>query len=530
VIELETATPAHGSGLERLTTAGAAGRAATRTAGDRTRVNVLANLVGSGVTTVLQIACIPLYVKFLGVEAFGLVGLYTALQAAASVLDAALGTTANRELAALRLEPSRIREARDLMRTLECTYWLAGILAGAVIAACAPMLAAHWIQAQNVAQSSVVAAVALIGLVVALQWPAGLYSGALLGLEEQVRYNAIVVTSAVVRVFGSVIVLWRVSPTIEAFFVWQAIAGALQTALSAASAWRALDDSAPASFRLSELRRVWRFTAGMTGISILALLLTQTDKVVLSRMLTLTEFGYYTVAASVALALYRVIVPVSNAVFPRISQLVAQKSEPELARFYHRSAQTMAVIVLPVALVIAFFGSEVLALWTRNPAIVEHAHITVALLVLGTALNGLMTVPYLLQLANGWTQLSVVANTIAVIVLGPAIYFATRAMGGTGAAAAWVGLNIGYVLFGIPIMHRRLLVGEKHTWYVSDVGLPLAGAIVGAAGTRLVFSRAESSIAMATGVAIALALATALAVLTVPWMRREAAHRFWPQP
>ena len=506
-------------------TARIAGLPETRMAGDRTRLNVLANLVGSGVTTVLQIASIPLYVKFLGVEAFGLVGLYSVLQAAASVLDAALGTTANRELAKLRLEPSRIRGARDLMRTLECTYWVAGILAGVMIAAGAPIVAGHWIQAQHLAPSSVVAALMLIGLVVALQWPAGLYSGALLGLEEQIRYNVIVVASAVVRVVGSVVVLWRISPTIEAFFIWQAVAGALQTALSAATVWRSLDDSAPARFRLSELRRVWRFTAGMTGISVLAVLLTQTDKVVLSRMLTLTEFGYYTLAASVALALYRVIVPVSNAVFPRLSQLVAQKNELELARFYHRSAQTMAVIVLPVALVIAFFGSEVLALWTRNPEIVEHAHVTVALLVLGTALNGLMTVPYLLQLAHGWTRLSIWANTIAVIVLAPAIYLATRAMGGTGAAAAWLGLNLGYVLFVIPIMHRKLLVGEKQTWYVSDVGWPLLGALVGTASMRLVLSRSDSPVLTGAGLGLALTLSTVLALVAVEWMRGEAARR-----
>jgi hypothetical protein len=86
-------------------------------------------------------------------------------------------------------------------------------------------------------------------------------------------------------------------------------------------------------------------------------------------------------------------------------------------------------------------------------------------------------------------------------------------------------LNVGYVLFGIPIMHRRLLVGEKRAWYVSDVGLPLLGAIVGVAGTRLLFNRSESPMIMASGVALSLALATALAILTVPWMRREAARR-----
>jgi O-antigen/teichoic acid export membrane protein len=491
----------------------------------RTRTDVVANLIGSGVTTLLQIACLPLYVRFLGVEAFGLVGFYTALQTAATVLDAAFGTTANREMAGYRADPSRIRETRDLVRTLEWAYWAAGLLAGLAIIASAPLLANHWIQAEHISQSTIVAALMLTGVVFTLQWPSGLYGGALLGLQEQIRYNVIAVATGVLRTVGSVVVLWLVSPTIEAFFIWQAIVGALQTAATAVSVWRSLHHGERARFRIAELRRVWRFTAGITGISALGLLLSQGDKVVLSKVLPLTEFGYYTLAGTVAAALYRVIIPISNAVFPRFSQLVAQKDERELARLYHQSAQAMSVIVLPLAMVLAFFASDVLALWTHNPEVVLHAHTLVVLLAIGTALNGMMTIPYMLQLAYGWTRLGVWTNTIASIVLLPAIYFAARAMGGVGSAAVWVALNSAYVLIAIPIMHRRLLVREKRTWYWSDLGAPMLAAALGAVGVRVLFIRADSPMVVAIGVALALMVSTALALCAVPWMRREAVRR-----
>lgn len=49
-------------------------------------------------------------------------------------------------------------------------------------------------------------------------------------------------------------------------------------------------------FSLEALRGVWKFAGGMVGITFLALLLMQVDKIILSKMLSLSEFGYYTLA------------------------------------------------------------------------------------------------------------------------------------------------------------------------------------------------------------------------------------------
>jgi hypothetical protein len=45
--------------------------------------------------------------------------------------------------------------------------------------------------------------------------------------------------------------------------------------------------------------------------------------------------------------------------------------------------------------------------------------------------------------------------------------------GPVGAASTWVILNMGSIVFEIPIMHRRLLRKEKWRWYLQDVCLPL---------------------------------------------------------
>jgi O-antigen/teichoic acid export membrane protein len=196
--------------------------------------------------------------------------------------------------------------------------------------------------------------------------------------------------------------LWLVSPTIQAFFLWQIIISAINVFLLALFLWRSLPHSEnKAVFQKQLLKGIWRFTAGMSGIAIFSVILTQLDKVILSKMLTLEMFGYYTLAGVVAMSLYRLIGPVFSAIYPSFTQLVSIDDQDGLKRLYHKSCQFMSVLILPVAIVIALFSYEVILLWTQNQATAERTHLLVSILICGTALNGLMNLPYALQLAFG---------------------------------------------------------------------------------------------------------------------------------
>ena len=83
------------------------------------KLNLAANLMGSAWAMLVQLVCIPLYVKFMGVEAYGLVGFYLMLQAMLQILDLGLSPTMNREMARYSVEPEKANDARDLVRTLE---------------------------------------------------------------------------------------------------------------------------------------------------------------------------------------------------------------------------------------------------------------------------------------------------------------------------------------------------------------------------------------------------------------------------
>jgi len=88
-----------------------------------------------------------------------------------------------------------------------------------------------------------------------------------------------------------------------------------------------------------------------------------------------------------------------------------------------------------------------------------------------------MVIPYILQLAYGWTRFAVKVNVVAVLLLIPAIFWAVPRFGSVGAAWIWVILNSGYILISIHFMHQRLIPGEKWRWYFHDVFIPTSGAL-----------------------------------------------------
>jgi O-antigen/teichoic acid export membrane protein len=485
------------------------------------RRDVVANLIGRGWTAIMGFVFVPLYVRAIGVEAYALVAFATTLQVVFALLDVGLATTLNRELARWSARGADARDARDLVRTLEVLYWSASAAIAAAVFALAPAIATRWLHPEALAAETVVAAVRLMGIVIALQFPFTLYEGGLLGLRRQVWFNVILAVGATLRFAAVIVVLDIVSPTVETFFVWQAAVAALQTGVAAAVLWRCLPRASDRPrFDRRRLHENAGFAWGMAAISLTAVVLTQADKIALSKILPLDAFGAYALAGVVAGALYVLCVPLFQAAFPRFSQLAVGEDDAPLRVLYRRATQAIACLVLPPAAILVLFGRDVMLLWTHDPAIADATRLVVALLAAGTALNGLMNVPYALMLACGHTALAVRQNVVAIFVFVPTLALAAWRFGPAGAASVWLLLNVGYVTVSLTLLHRHLLRGEQHRWYAA-AGRPFLASVATAAIARTLIPMAGdgATAAIVVRLAVALFLTYAAAGLATPVSR-----------
>ena len=346
-----------------------------------------------------------------------------------------------------------------------------------------------------------------------------------MGLEKQVSQGVLNIVLWGLRYLGAIPVLWH-WPTVQAYFIWNAIVSGLHTAALGLWRWRKLP-SAPhrAAFQWPLLRSIRYFAAGNTGISLASTALSQMDKIVVGRLLSLEWMGYYGLASQACAGLLRLVYSLQPTFFPRYTQLIADNRWEDLTRLYHRSCQLMAVVTFSITAVVVLFSHEIILLWTlltgqaAAEAAADHSWRIMSLLIVGTALNALTMLPSSLQLAYGWTKLSAAANFVSLVVLVPAIIVLAQRYGAVGAAAAWIIPYAVQVFVFIPLMHRRLLPGEKWRWYLNDNAVPLLAAAAAATALRLLVPSHGPPMVLLGGVLAAAGAALLASSLATPVTR-----------
>lgn len=484
--------------------------------------NLIAGLANSIWSALIGLAVVPFYLKYLGVEAYGLIGFFITTQAMLSLLDMGMTPTISREVARCSASGD-MKEAGKLLHTLAVVYWSMALAIALLIMALAPLIEKYWLQSKLLSAQSILHAVMLMGLVVACRWPIGLYQGALIGAQRLAVSSGINMVMATMSNLGAVMILAFVSPTIEVFFIWQAGIGFVYALTIRAAAWRIIGKSSRLNFDIDRLKSVWRFTAGMSGVAVSSIILMQLDKVILSKMLSLEDFGRYALAGVVAGGLYIVLTPMFNVIYPRFSELVAKNENKKLTFLYKSGTRLLLAVLFPIAGVAALLSEEILFLWTRDPVVASSAAPVVSLFLIGTALNGVMHFPYALQLAYGMTTLALKINVILVSIMIPTTIFLASKYGAVGGAGAWVILNGIYLLVGTVITHRSLLKGIGAKWLLQDVGVPLGLTllIIGGLGRELHELKFSYFAAIAIGCGLALFAFLVIVVLS-PSLRNSA--------
>lgn len=166
--------------------------------------NVTSNYAGTVWSALIQLIFVPLYIKLLGVESYGLIGFFVTLQAVIQVLDLGLSPAINREMARSSAMGPPGREIKDVVKTLECIYWGTGAAIGLTIALFSTLLATRWVNVKTIPLGDVKIAIVLMGLAVAFQWPMSCYSGGLLGLQRQALVNGLNVIFTTISGLGAV--------------------------------------------------------------------------------------------------------------------------------------------------------------------------------------------------------------------------------------------------------------------------------------------------------------------------------------
>jgi len=490
--------------------------------------NLIASYVSQGWVALMGVAFVPLYIRYLGIEAYGLIGAFSVLYSLLVVLDLGVSPTLMREVSRFTGGAYSATEIRDLLRSAEVIAFTIAAIVLLCLSAASGWLAVHWFKAGRLDPETVANAVKAMALVASLRFVESIYRGCITGLQRLTLLSSLNAAAATLRGLGAVFVLAFVSNSIGAFFLWQAAVSILSLGLLISATYLSFPRGERAARpSIQAIRGVGGFASGMIVITILSMGLTQVDKLVLTKLLPLSEFGRYSLAALVAVSLEMLAEPAFRSFGPQFSKLHAAGDEAGFTRLYHQAAQLISIMAGSAAVVLIIFAKPFLALWTQNPQLAEQTAPLLQVLALGYLLNLSVSTAYLAQLAHRWTGLVIRVNVVALGIVVPMLLWVVPRYGATGAAWVWTALNAVYFIVIVHFMHRRILKREKWRWYATDVFRPVAAAAIAAGVIRMSIPLDQLNlIGQAAIVALAAAAALLASTLSSPVYRTIARAEF----
>lgn len=423
--------------------------------------------------TSIGILVLPLYIRYMGVEAYGLVGFFTMLQAWFSLLDMGLTPTIGRETARFYGGSISPLSYRQLFRALSFIFLVIAFSGSSILWLSADFIASNWLDINSLDFNEVIASLQLMAIIVGLRWMGGLYRGVITGAERLVWLSVFNIFVSTLRFIGVFLSMWRWGFSPHVFFVHQLvvalieIVGLFKISAKLIPARNVLLE--PIGWSVRPIHSVLRFSLTIAFTSSIWIFATQTDKLILSGILPLSEYGYFSLAVLVASGILAVTMPISSAIMPRLARLHAEGNSEELKRVYRNATQLVCLIGGSVSIVMTLYAETLLYLWTGDAKLAAKA---APILQLYSAGNGLLSVAafsYYLQYALGRLRYHFIGSVVMSIVLLPSIFIAATYFGVLGAGYVWLTVNCLFLFLWVGYVHNKLQPGLHWQWMVNDV-------------------------------------------------------------
>lgn len=402
---------------------------------------------------------IPLYIKYLGEAAYGLVSFFATLQTTLNILGLGLANTLRREFATGEGDEENSLRKYKLLRDIELIYFAIGAFISVLCIAGSNAIADHWLNIENLDPQMVATVIGMMGISIALQMIANLYAGCLFGLDYQVLANILCIIWSASKSIGALFIIAVVSPNLVYFYAWHIFNDLVYVLiLRTLSVMRLNLSNRIWSFQdFKYLKNIWQYTLGVLFISFIALVNKQLDKIVISKFLTLTELGAYNVATT--LGSLTTIVPTAmyTTVFPRFTKLATTGKEDELQREFISINRLVNVILSCMAGFVAVYASPLINVWTGSNNYVQILGFVSTLVVLSVAITEYQEVPYALALAHGNTKYNVTMGLAFIPIIFVSTYFAIQKYGLVGAGIVYLATSLSQTLIYEFMVYRKYL-------------------------------------------------------------------------
>ncbi len=437
--------------------------------------NIIANYAGKLWGVISVFIFVPFYISLLGIEAYAVINFYTVILTVMYFADGGLSATLNREIAR---STDKFYIGR-MLYTIERVYLIICSFIVLVIFLLSEIIAKNWLNSKSISHEDLSTYIILMGFSVAFQLFTTLQNSGLMGLERQVLSNSIQISSSIFR-SAIVIIPLYFYPSLLTFFIWQVSSNIIFFFITRYNLWKFIKTDAEYKFDNEVLKTVGKFAGGMMIMAIISSLNTQIDKLVISKILSLKEFGYYSLAGIISQVPLLIITPIAVAILPRMVKYSSNKEKFELIKLFHVNTFVLSTLATAGAMVLFLFTKDFILIWTHDDLIASSIENVTKVLLIGGLFLSFQYMPYHLAIANGHTRTNVRLGIVAVICIIPALVFFVKHYGLIGATYTWLIMNLfAYFYLGYFII-SKFLKNEFKRWLINGTLVPLLiSALIG---------------------------------------------------
>lgn len=403
--------------------------------------NILANAIGRVWHAIMSFAFVPIFVKLLGEESYGIVTFFAVMQTVLNLMGVGLQKTIRREFTNTGEDIESINLHKyKLLRSCELIYLIVCLIIFFLCYYGSDFIANKWLNYDTLDSKTVAYSIILMGLSIGLQLLANLYIGGVFGLDLQVLANVMQTAWATIKNACVVPILYLTEGNILYFYIWMVLCDFLYVVVLRITLLQKIPTGITKKWQFRDLRiliNIWKYAGGLFLISIGSILNTQLDKIILSKTLTVIDCGAYN--SVFHLGSFTAFIPsiIGTAIFSNISSLLFQNKNDDAEKIFIPMNRLAVICVSVMASFMALFSYEIILVWTGSETYANITKFAAPLVILGYMLNAFQQVPYDYLLAKGITRLNQIALFFSIPYVCIVTYYLTTRYGVLGASIAW---------------------------------------------------------------------------------------------
>lgn len=413
--------------------------------------NMVANYLGVAWVGVLNLALLPIYMKWLGPEQWGVVALCLAAQSVANVIDLGLSQVMPRDIARVNTDvPAQGR----LFKAFSLAYIILGGFGMGVGILASPWLLNSWFNGgQGLGEHAQIAFV-LASLTFLFQFANGANIAYWNGLQRQGLANIRTCSFATAKHALALAVIIGGGASAIGYLVPFALVSSLEFAVNRHGIKRSIDGFDRIQIGWVDLRKMVVEVRGLSFSILVGMVVSQMDRVYLSRTLSPAQFGAYAALLSLGLAFMQLQYPVMLAIFPGAVR------DRAMAGIRSGMLLVLGVCVVPCALV-AMAAGPILRSWMGASAIPDGGILVFQMLLLAVALNALYHVVYQYMIAAGDGRFLAFVNVISLALSTMILMVFSDRLGIVVGGLSWVGISFAQLLLGMIWLMGKTVKNNK---------------------------------------------------------------------